>query len=112
MFRQVIYFSTLLFVGSIKPELKKTELEHSLEKAYDVKLKAPIGTVTLDDFLDDTRDFLMANWQMIVILLLAYVLYFFFRYIKGVHERLDTLEQEVKLLVNLCQNRNNTDFNH
>ena len=85
--------------AAAKQEVKKTELQHKIEKAYEVKLKAPATTGSLDDFLSDTQTLIKSNWHIIAIVILAYLLFYHVKYIIGVNTKLDLLEKQMQLLV-------------
>ena len=92
------------FTVLVKQE-KKTELQHEVEKAYQVKLKAPISTNSLDNLWDDTAALLKTYWYVVVFFAFFCVLYFCLKYIKGVHDKLNNLEIQMRFLSEACLNR-------
>ncbi len=87
-------------VAAAEKQRSRTELQHNIEKAYEVRLNAPaVATGSLDAFWKDTQSLLRGNWHFVVIILLAYLVYFQFRYIMGINDRLSSLERNVQFLV-------------
>ncbi len=82
--------------------MKKTELQHPIEKAYEVNLKAPAAAGSLETFWNDTRALVRANWQVLLLALLVYVIYFQFKYIVSIDSRLSSLEKSMKLVADTC----------
>jgi len=78
-------------------------LAHKLEKARVVELKPQAATGSIDTFWSDTRILVKNYWQVIVIVIMAYMIFFYMSYIKGLNARLESMENALKSLMEICK---------
>ena len=86
---------TLLIIIA-KAEIKKTELNHKIERAYDIKLNPFTEVKTFKIHLNKAKEQINKYWLVLLVLFLSYMIYFNIAYVRGLNSKLTKLERTIE----------------